>query len=442
MKFTKSTVLIFFTFLILNCSKSEAPNPEPKAEEKPDPDTNPEEPIEPKNEVYFSYYSDPNDTYSQWNDNWIILHDQGGELLDYRQFAIGDSLEFKKSAEMLLNVQTLSVTVLKHRLGEGGGHHHAMDTRTSINKGTVWGWAVNEPKILNPPKTNSAQIGITVNNVPNVHWFELSSQPQGHLEGHPFYQETDVLEIGGVRLYKDISYLLSLRDGNEEIKYQILELPDPFSNIVLNYDDFLEYDNVLEVELPDYKSYAAYVSARNKSINYSNSFSISRESSGRQPRSVAKLGYINSFDTFHTDLVLHYDDQTTYNRYKIGVMPTSINVPEDPQFQAYGNTIYDYSFTTNQDYYRNTSYWTYEDEERDIITRYSFGGKSDNGVLTGTLPDQVLENFPYLNLDNLNRELTSLTIGENVDHVSDDIQTIFGLIVQQDIETIKFKTSD
>ncbi len=442
MKFTNSVVLIIFTFLMLNCSKSEVSDPEPTAEEKPEPNPKPEEPKEPEDEVYFSYYSDPNDTYSQWNDNWVILHNQSGELLDYRQFAIGNSLEFKGSAEMLLNVQTLSVTILNHRLGEGGGHHHAMETRAGINKGTVWGWTMNEPTIPNPPLTDNAQIGITVNNVPNVHWFDLSSLPQNHLAGHPFYQETDVLEVGGVRLYEGISYVLSLRDGNQEIRYQLLELPNPFSNIVLDYGDFLEYDHVLEVAIPEYKGYTAHVSASNKSMNYINKTTISHESSGGLARSIAKLGYINNFDTFQTNLVLQYDDQTTYNRYKIGVMPTSINVPEDPQFQADGNTIYDYSFTTNQNYYRNTSYWTYEDEEQDIITRYYFGGKFDNGALIGTLPDQVLENFPDLNLDNLNREETLLFIGENVDHVSDDRQTIFGLTFPQDNETIRFKTTD
>ena len=139
---------------------------------------------------------------------------------------------------------------------------------------------------------------------------------------------------------------------------------------------------------------------------------------------------------------MHYDDQIIYNRYKIGEALTSLNVPEDPQLKAEGSTIYDYSFTTNQNYYRNSSYWTYEDEEKDIITRYGFGGKSNDGALIGTLPEQVLENFPDLNLDNLNREYTLIFIGENVDHVSDDRQTISGLTIPQDSETIRFKTID
>lgn len=441
---TRFVVLIIFTFLILNCSKSEVPNPDPTAEEKPEPNPKPEEPNVPEDEVYFSYYSDPNDTYSQWNDNWIILHDQGGELLDYRQFAIGDSLEFKESVEMLLSVQTLSVTILNHKLGEAGGHHHTLSTTTGINKGSVWGWTVsNDTTIPVPhPSGNNIQIGITVNNVPNVHWFDVSSLPQNHLAGHPFYQETDVLQVGGVRLYEGIKYILSLRDGNDEIKYQFLELPDPVSNLVLDYSDFLEYDQVIEVLLPEYKSYVARVSAADNSLNYSSRMLISDESSGNLPLSIAKLGYINDFDIFLTNLVLHYDDQIIYNRYKIGEALTSINVPEDPQLKAEGSTIYDYSFTTNQNYYRNSSYWTYEDEEKDIITRYGFGGKSNDGALIGTLPEQVLENFPNLNLDNLNREYTLIFIGENVDHVSDDRQTISGLTIPQDSETIRFKTID
>lgn len=348
MKFTRTGVLIIFTFLILNCSKSEDPNPEPTAEEKPEPDPKPEEPNEQEDEVYFSYYSDPNDTFSQWNDNWVVLHNQNGEILDHRQFAIGDSLEFKESAEILQNVQTLSVTIVNHRLGEGGGHHHAIATRAGIEKGTVWGWTVNKPKSASPPLSYfAAQIGITVNNVPNVHWFDLSSITQNHMAGHPFYQETDVLNIGGVKLYEDISYVLSLRDGNEDIKYQILELPNPPSNIILDYSDFLEYDYVLEVVLPQYESYTARVITSNNSLNDINHTAISNESSGRLPRSIAKLGYINTYDSFTTIFALRYDDQTNYSRYKIGEAPTNINVPEDPQFLADGNTIYDYSFTTN-----------------------------------------------------------------------------------------------
>jgi len=440
MKFTKSVVLILFAFLTLNCSKTDTPTPEPAGQENPTPDPKPEEPTEPEDKVYFSYYSDPNDTYSQWNDNWIVLHDQSGELLDYRQFSIGDSLEFKESTETLLRVQEISVTILNHRLGEGGGHHHRIETMAGIDKGTVWGWALNEPTIPIPPLTNNSQLEITVNNLPNVHWFDLSSLPQNHIAGHQFYQETDVLLIGGVRLYEDVNYILSLRDGNEEIKYQLLEFPNPFSNIVLDYNNFLEYDQVIEVEIPEHKSYVAQVNAGSKSMNYNNMVAISSESSGGLARSIAKLGYINSFDKFLTNFVLHYDDQITYTRYKIGEMPSSFNVPTDPQFVIDGNTIYDFSFTTNQNYYRNSSYWTFEDEEQDIITRYSISGKTDNGSLIGTLPDQVLENFPELNLENLNREQTLLFIGENIDHITDDRLTIFGVTVPEDSETIRFKT--
>lgn len=444
MKFTKSAGLIFFAFLLLNCSNDEGPSPEPTSEEKFNPKPKPEEPDKPEEQVYFSYFSDPYEydaySYSQWNDNWVILHNQDGELLDYREFAIGDSLEFKESVVKLSNVQTLSVTILKHSLSEGGGDLHIMETSSGIKKGTIWGWTVNEPTVPIPQPTKSVGVSITVNNVPNVHWFDISSLVNNHVASNPFYQETDALKISSVPLYEGISYILSLRDGNEEIKYQLLELPNPFSNIDLDYGDFLDYDQVLEVEIPEYKGYVARVSAGNKSINYSNKTTISSESSGRLARRKAKLGYINDFDTFVTNLVLHYDDQTVYSRYKTGAIPISINVPENPQFEVGGSTIYDYSFTTNQEYYRNTSTWTYENEEKDIITRYSIGGKTDNGALVGELPDQLLENFPNLNLGKLNREATLLYIGENVDNMSDDRQTIGGATVWRNFEIIRFKT--
>ncbi|MFH6602939.1 hypothetical protein ACEZ3G_05580 [Maribacter algicola] len=431
----------------MGCSKNETPTPRPDAQEwpKPDPDPENQESNEPEDEIYFSYYSDPNesDLYN-WTDRWIVIHNQDGELLDYRSFKKGDSLDFEGSLENSKHTNTLSITTLNYRPGKEGGNFHSLGTVTGIKKGTVWDWTDDiEPTITDPPNSAQYQIRITIHNIPNVQHFLISSQFDiTSIAGSPFYQETNILEIGGARLQKDRDYLISVRDGNDEIKYLWFEVEDPTSNITLDYNDFQDYDYIIEIELPEYEGYNLGVGAKNKSHNYARFLDINREDDGNQVRSTAKLGYLDGYDTFQTYLYFDYDKDVRYSFYKYGGRPTNINVPPYPQFQAENNSIYNYNFTTNVEYYWNTSYWIYTDLEQDNTTRYSISGKSEGAPIIGTLPDQIQEKFPHLNLDNLEYEETALAIGENIDFKSDDRTSLFGFGTVTFSERLIFKNPD
>ena len=442
MNIFKMLLFSFCLLFLIGCSKEETPTPKPDTKEEPKPDPKPDEPTEPADEIYFSYYDDPNEFIGYSTDGWIIIHNQDGELLDYKSFQKGDSLEFESSAEKLKTTNTLSVTTFNYTLGNSGESYHTILTETEIGKGSIWDWTDEfESTLPKPPITNGYSISITVNNVPNTQHYDLTSQSEGFIVGDSFYREIDTLEIW-TTLYQDKTYLLSIRDGNDDFKYQWVELPDPIGDITLEYSDFLEYDHVIEVTLPEYESYVASVNAKNKSENYVGGFIISHEGAGRQIRSIAKLGYLDIFDTFLTSFNFHYDEHTRYSFYNVETRPTKIDVPLDPQFQAEHNNLYNYSFTTDVQFYRHISSWVYEDLNQTNRTRYSLAGKFPGTSILGELPSEILEKYPNLNLENLKYEETNLYIGENIDFKTDNRTTYGSIFLPTGHERLIFKNSE
>ena len=139
---------------------------------------------------------------------------------------------------------------------------------------------------------------------------------------------------------------------------------------------------------------------------------------------------------------MHYNEYVQYRFYKDGDRPTSIKVPPYPQFQSGYDNIFDYKFTTNVEYYGNSSSWNYQDVEQDNVTNYSISGKSEIALMTWTLPDEILAKYPHLNLDNLKYMATSLSIGENMDFKSDNRTTFGGFRTVKGFESLRFKNSE
>ena len=83
------------------------------------------------------------------------------------------------------------------------------------------------------------------------------------------YHQVNTLEINNITLHSDFSYTFTIRDGNDQLKYRFLDLPESGGDISLEYSyGFLVYDNVLEIDLPEHKGYNSTVLARNWNTNY------------------------------------------------------------------------------------------------------------------------------------------------------------------------------
>jgi len=450
MKLVKFVPLLFSVFLIVNCSKDETPAPKPDAEEQPQPQPQPQpvEPNEPEEEIYFSYHDDPNEFINSWRDNWMIIHNQDGELLDYRSFNRGDSLEFTGNTEKLENTSTLSITTLRYRPILTNGNQHAISTTKGVEKGLVWSWGFptpisSTPSIPNPEGTNFYQYNITVNNVPNIAWHALVNESGLSTKIDEEYRESNILELSEIGLFSDIYNLLIIRDGNDQMKYSFLDLPDNATDIILDYDiDFLEFDTTLEIDLPEHTGYSTSIYANSLNTPYNNSIRIGNDDSFQQPRTKALLGYLTTFDWFRTYVKINYDQNTTYEYLYKGSVPEQIIVPKEPQLTIQNDNVYNFDFSTNIDYLQYNAEWFYHDAPNYNMTTYELTGYPEDSGVLGTLPEEILDRYPELNLGNLKHQETIFKFGRNPD-IESGIQTsVLGQLQGAFIENISFSINE
>ena len=89
-------LLLGILFICYGCSKDESQPPNPNPTEGEGPTTeNPDE-QEPEMVTYFTFEALTN---TGETDDWIIIHDENGVLVDFRPFEFGDIFEFQVSEE-------------------------------------------------------------------------------------------------------------------------------------------------------------------------------------------------------------------------------------------------------------------------------------------------------------------------------------------------------
>ncbi|MGB7394591.1 MAG: hypothetical protein WA913_09375 [Pricia sp.] len=90
MKRYRLLFLLMPALLLTNCAKEQTLPDQPTAEEKPTPN----EPEESESKAYFTFNSNNFQETSNLGE-YLIIHDQEGELLDYRLYEPGSKVIFR-----------------------------------------------------------------------------------------------------------------------------------------------------------------------------------------------------------------------------------------------------------------------------------------------------------------------------------------------------------
>ncbi|WP_422082602.1 hypothetical protein [Ulvibacterium sp.] len=391
-------MLLPFVFVFINCSKDETPTPDSDSKEEP----KPEEPNGPESEVYFTY----NHKDNSFPEDWIVIHDASGNLLDYRQIDDIPSVDFSISKNNVPN--NIAVTLFSARITEDGTNPtYKINTYTNIKTGSIWDKTVDiyehQPPIIGHFK-------LTVNNLPGNYIAGATRINVGTSKGFIFEQPHFTAQGDGktsvtllsVPIHENEDCLISIYDQENNHKYMLLQSPLNEGDIVLDYVDFDEYDSYLKFLLPEHNNYflttIAY-SEENPNYFYKSNFLSWTIRPTWDNKAIA--GYIDSYAKFQTIFNIYLDDYG-YSYSRSGSKVESIDIPQKPAFKIIKDQVSDFEFESDKSYLRKTVQWLYRTFETDSRnTEWNVNSSGGNTHVLGGLPQEIVEKYPTLGLDKM-----------------------------------------
>jgi len=422
LKFLLASTLIF---LYINCSKSETPSPMPEpdvdgGEEPIEPPT----PEEPKNEVYFTFHIDESIETGGTQEDWIVLHDNNGGVLDYRPFESTESLVFEKRSDSITN--DFSVTLVKIQFLASdpciGDVWHNIVTYPGIAKGSVWNYAKKSTNHLSPEKTGEFNLEIVDIPGSDTSWvFDhnfLSISKFGIYGGDgstaPNPNGTMTLQRNGLSLYDNSPYFMSIMDEGLNLKYKMFNTPNANESLSFNYNEFETYDSYLYLPtLPPNTGNKIRLLGQNKDIanSYDKGFLL-QELFDSNIQSPIPLGFLNQFDYYKTFFEIHFENyEYHYNRN--GNKP-EISIPDYPTITILNSDIARFDFQINLDYTRKVNNWIKRSNTQSCsYTWWQVHSTQANYPIDIDLPAVIMERYPLLLLGEAKLESSKFYINSD-----------------------------
>ena len=430
MKISRLSTIFLLCITLINCSKDDAPTPKPDVE---DPDS--EKPKEPETEVYFTLNTYPPPNEGQPEENWVILHDENGKLLDYSSYEAGDKLEFEAASDSLTS--TISVSYLRY-FESNGQKIHRISTTTGREKGLVENFGPYST-IENETPIKTGEFDILIENIPNPEnvgypvKVELSSGRgrlgvSGSGKGYSYGIE---LELGGVQKFEGFDdYLISILDHNNELRYYYFNNPLG-EDISLDYrTDFQEMENDISFVLPENINFNLNIAGFNEGQQYDayKGYWIHDSIFADLPTNPLRVGYTDIFSKYRTIFNITMEGYF-YGIIKYGEPLEALTIPDKPNIQITDSSFNMFRFDVDIDYLSYSYNWVYSDNPGSIpTTRTHWGVSADKGSspTIGNLPTELLEKYPDLSIDLLEPTGTSFKLPlEEGEYLSSHSLTIY-----------------
>ncbi|MEC7262684.1 MAG: hypothetical protein VXW38_03020 [Bacteroidota bacterium] len=363
---------------------------------------------EPKSEIYFTLNVSQNiipDSYEEW----VLIHDLNGNLMDYKMVQNGETATFEALDTEIK--ATYNITKLTRTLfSDGETSRYFLNTYTNIPKGSIWNYAgtnLNTTSEVNPDVDGS--FSLNVYNIPPTYRFSICSLENPFVYGSYFdLRNTSQLSLPEVDLFETSNYILSILDGNNELKYTYLENIQADGNLDLDYSQFLDFDKYITIDLPNQDiDYNYFIDGLGENIDYPGNVGYEYQSNlgefGDPPyRPYLKLGYLDIFSKFKTYFgITMNDDNYTYTFYKQGTPPNAILIPEKPIFTISAESMDRLEFSIDKEYQYYVISWRAEQEtgrpEPDL-TLWKVYSENDSNTVMSEMPEEIRLKYPTLNL--------------------------------------------
>lgn len=401
----KSILTVSLCLVFLNCSTSEEPD-------------NTGEEI---NQEVIYLTVNVNQTYhTEETDNWIVIHDENGNLLDYRSFETGDTIEFKASPETVtgrLNVTRLNVLMNQQAT------LHSFDTESEVAIGSVLNYGTNYIPPAGP--TRLGVFSILLKDVPAPKKIMVTNEigivnSSSSGTGYNGLWEVE-LQISRYEGIND--YLISIIDGFDNYRYYYMNNASG-EYLELDYaSQFQAFDRVLEVDLPPHERFIVQTAGfyEDEEISQWNGVWMQDLISGidEVDTNPLKIVYLDRFDKFRTYFNIFMDGYS-YHRRSFGPEFSILEIPEKPEFTILDPSRDRFRFNTEVPYVLAS--WTfyfqagsYDTNDR-TFTRWIVSAQSGYEPNLGIIPGEIVETYPLMNLDDM--EITGIDLylqkGENL----------------------------
>ena len=394
--------LTLLMLLFLSCSNENEMQSE-DTEEQEEVSDNPDDSEASIEEIiYFTYQ----DFQFEGLEKWIILHDENGNLIDYKQTTNEATLDFVISEDAV--PEKVSVTKLVYSQDQAGNNlDHRLETYTDLEIGSVW-----KDRPYSIEGNLNGNFDLQVNNISEVEYV-LISRPSGILRaGSSNIDEItgNTLQLMDIPLYEDQEYMVSIRGADGLTRYLLL-MPENDIDYQYDYTDLQEFDEDLALDLPPNVFNLCFTGGfktndLNTYWNYGHRFGeYIGNASG-----VLNLGYIDGYERYRTYVSIMRED-FTYTFQTIGEKLQNITIPDRPSFALENPSIYDLEFSSDLNpITKNTRHESIivDEQNRYLNTTWLVYSTGITSQKIGKLPDDILERYPDMDSDGLELKAVSL----------------------------------
>ncbi len=379
------------------------------------------------NEVYFTFNIDNKNLDSE---SWIILYDETGNLLDYKSYNAKDFLEFKKRSDSIPK----SITVTLFSTTQSSPSQYAFSSISQVEIGTKWNIIVSEvnTEITDPeisPVIGEFELEVSEAKGPDYYKQNLLTNIKGYGANNTGY--TIFHDENGLSTYNynpisikenENNYLYSKLDYDLNLKYYWFENVQPNDKFNVKHSDFSDYDSYLDLPFVENQYFSLNILAfenddvlKQKYPNYTGYILLDIDSNTYSQSGPVNPGYLDIFKWYRTEIHMYRGiDQPSFHYLNYSDKP-EISIPES-DFNVTNRSLSNLTFSTNISYVRNESLFTTNFNGVDPITYWRVYSGEDQYPKIGTVPQELLDLYPEIDLDNLEYSYTNLYLDFSYSH--------------------------
>ena len=380
-----------------------------------------EEPSQISREIYFTYNSNPPTNPQEDSENWVVVHNSKGEILNYRKYEIGDDFSFESRTDSITpKISVTYITINKSSDVED----YQINTTTDLEKGFIQNINFFPSEIENP--IEEGQFDITIKNIPlredpgfsNIKISSEIGRLGGTATGTVYPNGMRDMTLSNIPKYDGLEeYFIAIIDENNNLKFYPV-YNSGVEDLELDYQtQFVLPDKEISFNLPPHESFYLNVAGFRENQDFGEYYegalfsevisSIDTDISTNPLR----IGYSNHFPKFRTQFSIRFSDYSYYIG-KYGSALEAINIPEKPNFVILDNSIQNFSYEVELDFNSANHTWRYTDSSTPnlrITAYWSISNPVENANVIGTIPNEILEEYPNLSINKLEYDSTTFT---------------------------------
>ncbi len=395
-----------------------------------------EEPSQISREIYFTYNSNPPTNPQEGLENWVVVHNSRGEILNYRKYEIGDDFSFESQTDSITpKISVTYITINKNSEVED----YQISTTTDLEKGFIQNINLNSPNTVTTPPLEG-RFDLTIKNIPfeegpSFNNVKISSEigrlglptiSRGYSNGLWDITFTDIPKYEGFE-----EYFISIVDKNNNLKFYPTYNTGVEDFEVDYQTQFILPDEEISFTLPPHESFTLDVAGFKEGQEFSeylqgmvlsDVLSVMDNYISTDP---LRVGYSNNFPKFRTRFSIKFSDYSYYIR-KYGAPLEAIDIPKKPNFLVLDSSIQNFNYEVDLNFDSALHSWNYSENKSPnsrIFARWSIKNPKNNKSIVGLIPIKIQEEYPNLDLEKLEYNSTTFTFGLPV-NIYDPIETI------------------